>query len=255
MLTIRPAISPVDHLLRHMLGEDVRRADIDVDLVLPLVVGHVPEVAADAHAGVVDQDVDHWDGRDRRLRQAMRLGVIRQIGRDTDRVRSDLLDCRDALGDRLLLPAADDDRGALPRKPLGSGPAQTAGAPGHQCPLSSQRVAHGLLPRDRITVSRHPTARLAPVRSGIELLGCPVQLTWIDSTMMMDREIPYAAPESTDPAPLPLGADLCPALPGGGRDARVADRQPTRLLLQLGDIHRCGTCSHSSPIHRVMSSR
>src|SRR5689334_19382279 len=66
---------PADHLLRHVLGEDVGRADIDVDLVVPLLVGHVPEVATDAHAGVIDQDVDLRDGGHRCLREAVRLRV------------------------------------------------------------------------------------------------------------------------------------------------------------------------------------
>ena len=56
-----PADPALDHVPRGVLGQDERRAEVDVDLLLPVVVGHLPEVAADAHPGVVDQDVEPRD--------------------------------------------------------------------------------------------------------------------------------------------------------------------------------------------------
>ena len=84
----------LDHLAGHVLGEDERRAVVDVDLIVPPLVGDVPAVFADAHSGVVDEDVELRHGGERFFCKAMHVRQARQIGRDgprLDAVRRDLV--------------------------------------------------------------------------------------------------------------------------------------------------------------------
>src|SRR5215213_10618432 len=71
--------SALDHVPRGMLRQDEWRAKVDIDLLLPFAVTDLPEVAADAHAGIVDEDVQTGNEAERRLGQAMRLAYAREV--------------------------------------------------------------------------------------------------------------------------------------------------------------------------------
>jgi hypothetical protein len=104
-----------------VLRQRERGAKIDVDLLLPFSIAHLPEVAADARAGAVDEDVQAGDGAQRRLGKSVSLAYVRKVGRDTP--GGDALSAPGGVGllDRCQLASGDDDIGALTRQPLGVG--------------------------------------------------------------------------------------------------------------------------------------
>jgi hypothetical protein len=86
-----------------------------IDLLLPFAVTDLPEVAADAHAGVVDEDVETGNETERRLGQAVRLAHAREVGRNTPGLDAEGAHCGDGLLDRFRVATGDDDVGAVTR--------------------------------------------------------------------------------------------------------------------------------------------
>src|SRR5881275_2846427 len=98
---------------REMLAQDKRRTVVDVDLIVPVGVGHFPEGCAATHASVVDQDVEAILSRERLLRQSVRLLDARQVGHDSGAFITSLAKLAYHRFDRRRLLAADEDAGAL----------------------------------------------------------------------------------------------------------------------------------------------
>jgi hypothetical protein len=98
-------------------------------------------VAADAHAGIVDEDVESGDQVQRRLGQPVRLAHARQIGRNTPGLDAERAHCGGGLLDRLLLASGDDDIGALTGQPFGNRAPDAAGTAGDEGGLTGQTAS------------------------------------------------------------------------------------------------------------------
>ena len=86
-----------------------------VDLLLPFVITDLPEVAADAHAGIIDEDVEVRNQAQRRLGQPVRFTHPCQVGRNTQCLDAECAHGGDGSLDRVLPTPGDDDFGALTR--------------------------------------------------------------------------------------------------------------------------------------------
>jgi len=68
-----------------VLREDERRAVIDIRLVVPVGIRHVPEWAANAHPGIIDEDIKAVNACQCRFRQPVRVLNAGEIRHNTER--------------------------------------------------------------------------------------------------------------------------------------------------------------------------
>src|SRR5215213_1636048 len=71
-----PAATPLDHVPRGVLRQHEWGAKVDVDLLFPVAVADLPKMAPNAHASIVDEDVQPGDQAQRRFGQPVCLAHL-----------------------------------------------------------------------------------------------------------------------------------------------------------------------------------
>src|SRR5690606_5815312 len=102
-----------------------------VHLLVPLLVGDLGEMLPDAHAGVVDEDVERPRYLQRRFGEMMRTLGRGKVGRRSPGLDLERAHGGDGLVDVLLLATVNEDAGPLAGEPFGNHPSDTARAAAH----------------------------------------------------------------------------------------------------------------------------
>lgn len=76
------AVVPFHHVGQYGLGGVPDALDIDVDMEIPVLIGHIEEGTELAHARVVDEDVDTAIGGDNLVHGSLKAGLVRDVHGD-----------------------------------------------------------------------------------------------------------------------------------------------------------------------------
>ena len=138
-------------------GDPERRLEMDVEDVVPLLVGHVLDGAVPGEAGVVDDDVEAAEGLDRGADEAVaeiRRGHV--AGADRGRA-AEVSDGGGGLLGGSGVEVVDHDAGALARQLERDGPADAPARPRHDGDFPVQ------LGHDPLPLSQAPRIRRRPI--------------------------------------------------------------------------------------------
>ena len=131
-----------DHDRGDRLGAQVGALQVDVDGLVPVVLGRLEQALGDHHAGIVDQHVDAAVAGHRLVDQAPDVGAAGHVRRDRDGIPASRPDLRDhGVGLGRPVPVVDHDPGSLVGEPRRDGPPDPARCSGHDRDLSCQAIA------------------------------------------------------------------------------------------------------------------